>query len=270
LWSEPTLTSERHNSCGASSHHAATLGDTPDDVQVLAAAFGRFGALPVLAVWFDEGYILIDGTNGAAAGPYADGVAYDPTELLLAHGVYQPGTGAIMVDLETGCESSGLAKRWRTNPPAAPLNPRPGFFPSGPWVSPPDPVLPTPNHFPTWPLTVPAARPPDYPPVVGPPPGPATPNQNRGRDGWPTDWSCTTPAADGSEVCGTLETWIDGNGNIVIRAVVCNLPAGRNPGGTAPNNGPPHLPRDYDSTNPDGMPKNQSPQNDNCEDQWYY
>jgi hypothetical protein len=30
--------------------------------------------LPVLAVWFDEGYILIDGTSGAAAGPYDDGM----------------------------------------------------------------------------------------------------------------------------------------------------------------------------------------------------
>jgi hypothetical protein len=64
-----------------------------NDVRVLLGTFGLHGALPMLAVWYEEGYFLVDATTGLADGPYPDGVAYNPVNLLLQHEPsYTPGT----------------------------------------------------------------------------------------------------------------------------------------------------------------------------------
>ena len=248
-----------------------TWSITPDDILVLEARFGIYGSLPMLVVWYDEGYFLVDGVNGVVAGPYLEGTQFDPGDLLDGHVEYEPGTGYRVIDSATGCTHTGLGKRWRDTPPEGPLSPRPGFYQPGPWREPPNPPLPKPN-FPEWPYT---------------PCGPVTsknyptaPNENRDRNGWPTDWKCTSPpAADGTVVCGTLETWLDPYGRIVIRGITCTLNDSTSPNGRAPNNGPPHnSPRDYDSQDPDtGEPNNMDnvigdngEDTPNCIDRWYY
>ena len=59
-----------------------TWNVSPDDILILEAQFGIYGSLPVLVMYFENSYILIDGVNGLVSGPFADTVPYDPVPLL--------------------------------------------------------------------------------------------------------------------------------------------------------------------------------------------
>lgn len=120
-------------------------GEEPNDIRFLEVNFGLFGSLPILAVWFDDGYFLMDGTNGIVSGPFLDGVAYDPTELLLLHSEFTPGTGSRVIDAISGCEDNGLAKRWKEGPSPYPY-PVPGTNPNQ--RVPVTPPAQPPNGFP--------------------------------------------------------------------------------------------------------------------------
>ena len=247
--------------------------DEPDEVRVLKAEFGIYGALPVLEVTFDQGFILIDGLTGEAFGPYSDGQPYDPIPLLSNHPEYQAGTPASLIVAETGCEPVQSA-RWRTNPPPGPgWAPRPGQLVPCPTPQNPQAVCPR-GPLPYMPPTPPLQWP-EYPYRISPlnvyPPYPFPPiptRRNPGVDGNPTDWSCVPlPSQIQSELCWTITQWCPVAGVCVDRVIICAFvtPPGRNntppvPGTDYPTSPPPL------TVNPGGTPGN----GNMCIDRFYY
>ncbi|MFI4893376.1 MAG: hypothetical protein ACIAQ0_08090, partial [Phycisphaerales bacterium JB058] len=250
-----------------------TWGVSPDDILMLEAEFGIYGSLPMLVVYFDDSYILVDGTNGIVSGPFADTVPYDPIPLLEGHAEYEPGTGARVVIGTTGCETDGSGPRWK------PL-PYPGYTPKAPVMVP----CPTPSDpgrmCPAAPTPfVPPAKPNSWPrhptPQTGfpgrnpnPPfPGPTT-NTNPGVPGNPTNWSClpkTNAHGLTIEFCSTLTEVCDSNGNCIYRWISCvfDPPPSRN--GTAPDPGD-DWPEPITDLDGNPMPNN----GNNCVDRFWY
>jgi hypothetical protein len=124
-------------------HLFDTQQDEPDEIRVLKAEFGIYGALPVLEITFDQGFILIDGLTGEAFGPYADGQPYDPIPLLSNHPEYQAGTPASLIVVETGCEAVA-GPRWRRGRSPHPF-PVPGSDPN--YTIPLTPPAQPPNNY---------------------------------------------------------------------------------------------------------------------------
>ncbi len=186
-----------------------TWGVSPDDILMLEAEFGIYGSLPMLVVYFDDSYILVDGTNGIVSGPFADTVPYDPIPLLEGHAEYEPGTGARVVIGETGCVTTTMAKRWRKKAPNFPLK------------------LPNPT-FPTFPLNPPLYQPP-------PAPYPAAPPyiMDPSRPGWQSDYKCI--AAGSGCMCTSYSFYTDpSSGKQEVAVTTCNTGTGGCPGSVPP------------------------------------
>lgn len=121
-----------------------TLQDEPNDIIHLKATFGIYGALPVLALWRGDHYVLLDAVTGTMAGPYHETTMYNPVELLLLHSVYQPGTG---VDVLTEEDCTPTMGRWQPGLP-------PGGTPRAPAPNGNPPPMPHPP-LPMWPVPLP-------------------------------------------------------------------------------------------------------------------
>lgn len=284
-------TNAQHLAWSIWDHLYTTQQDEPDEIRVLKAEFGIYGALPVLEVTFDQGFFLLDGLTGEAFGPYADGQPYDPLPLLSNHPEYQSGTPASLIVASTSCEALGGRKRWRTNPP-------PSYTPKTP-VLVPCPTPQDPNRMcPTAPVPFVPPNPPlewprpfypretdedvrvpldQFPLMPGIPP--ASPwRTNPGLDGNPTDWSCITIDSVLGPVhfCGTITEHCHPSGTPCIpRIIICAFGPdddGRNP----PRDRRPPQPGDwpawpnpieYETTDPNsGTPTNPN----NCYDRYLY
>jgi hypothetical protein len=140
--------------------------------------FAKYGALPVVVGVFtraqSSGFVLIDGVNGALAGPFVSRSRIDPTSLLSAHSAYITGSDFAVINVSTGCESPVADTRT--------LVPCPTPVPPGcvPGSTPPPGMVP---------ITVPGN------PVPGA----------------PSAWSCTTTTA-GVCVCKRTINHVPGTG----------------------------------------------------------
>ena len=267
-------------------HLFDTQHDEPDEIRVLKAEFGIYGALPVLEVTFDQGFFLIDGLTGEAFGPYSDGQPYDPIPLLSNHPEYQAGTPASLIVAETGCEAVGGRKRWRPNPP-------PNYTPKAPVLVPcptpqdpnrmcptapvpyvpPNPPLEWPRPFFEYPLDVDHLRPPYRIPDV-----PRAPwRTNPGLPGNPTDWSCETLDGFWGPVylCAAITEVCDASGsNCIKRVIICAFSSYPEDEPNPPRHQRPPAPGEWPQW-PDPIefdePNSTNPTNpNNCTDRYYY
>lgn len=119
--------------------HAAAM---PGDAVVYAAWFGTYGELPLVAVIFDDAWLLIDATNGSVDGPFTSGSPMNPSRLLSHHLDAGLPTGLQTVD-EEGCLVNTAAGWRNTRPPGyTPAAPAPGALPGEPKS--------LPGHYPEW------------------------------------------------------------------------------------------------------------------------
>lgn len=254
-------------------HAAESLDEPPDEIRGLRAAFGLYGALPMLAVFFDEGYILIDGVYGTVSGPFDESQPYDPAPHLGNHAAYEPGSPATVLETESTCEAWPSEPRWRWRPPRD-YEPKPAE--RVPCPTPEDPNRECSAPPDQWISPVPAPKWPEpfYPhrlPEDGynRPPGdlfrpdelsPGVPwRRNPGTEGEPTDWKCkTAPGGLGPvDFCATYTKVCAPSGSpCVIRVIICVF---SNLDGTPPNrDGTPPVPgHDYPTgpitLDPDGV-----------------
>ncbi len=244
----------------------STWGVSPDDILMLEAEFGIYGSLPMLVVYFDDSYILVDGTNGIVSGPFADTVPYDPIPLLEGHAEYEPGTGARVVIGETGCETDGSGPRWRREQPSE-INPNDPVGPVNPPNTNPSPTGPAiPNGPDRWPPAWVNPKPNKYwdpekgthPVPTAFPPGTFYP----GIPGRPTQWDCV-PASGGGTSCTTIEIVCIDNTTTgcTLRQVTCHFNQSETPPGTGTPPTPPQFPR---------WPEPADSSENDCYDRWYY
>ncbi len=192
-------------------HLFDTGQDEPDDIRLLKAEFGIYGALPVLEITFEKGFILLDALTGEAFGPYADGQPYDPIPLLSNHPEYEPGTPASLIVASTGCPPAQGA-RWRQGPSPYPY-PVPGS---------------NPNY--TVPVTPPAQPPNGWPQVQFPI------NSYPARPGRSTDFHCRT--VGGGCRCSAYRQTLSLTGRIVWEVEIC-FQSGPCGSGSLPSHTPP-------------------------------
>ena len=113
------------------------------------ARFGSFGALPIVIAYYfsgdDQGFLMIDGVNGALNGPFAPGTFINPAALLATHpDAYLPGTPMQIVNAANGkCAArADVVTPFPTTPPPGTVPP--GLVPvPGRVLTPTLPALPT-------------------------------------------------------------------------------------------------------------------------------
>lgn len=92
----------------------------PDDIWIgshmIHGMFGQFGALPVIIVYYQEGYLLLDGVDGTMVGPFLHDDDVDLLPLLTLRTQYSVGTGAAGVDMVSST-TVVAAVRKHTAPP---------------------------------------------------------------------------------------------------------------------------------------------------------
>ena len=255
-------------------HTYAVLGQEPDDIVRLEATFGLFGSLPVLAVWYGEGYFLVDGTNGLVSGPYLDGTPYNAVELLLNHNEYIPGTQSLVLRAATGCEDSGEGPGWKDTPPPG-INPNGPVGPVNPPNTNPSPTGPAvPGGPPGWPPAWVDPKPNDYwspgrlthPVPATFPPGTFYP----GIPGRPTQWDCV-PTSNGGTSCTSIEIVCVGNTTeCYARQVTCHFDPTTTPPGTGTPPTPPEFPRWPEPADGTGPADDGQTSGNDCLDRWYY
>ena len=84
---------------------------------VIHAAFGKFGALPIIVIIYSDGYLLVDGMNGTVSGPYLYEDEIDAISLLSLRPEYTVGLGAANVDLNSSTVAMVAKKKHRAPPP---------------------------------------------------------------------------------------------------------------------------------------------------------
>ncbi|MCC5823509.1 MAG: hypothetical protein LAT64_05560 [Phycisphaerales bacterium] len=104
-------------------------GDTGLGSYVIHAAFGKFGALPIIVIIYSDGYLLVDGMNGTVAGPYLYEDEIDAVSLLSLRAEYSAGTGVAGININTSTWAVEVSKWLPRHPqhyvanPACPGNP---------------------------------------------------------------------------------------------------------------------------------------------------
>lgn len=156
----------------------------PDDMWIgthlIHGMFGQFGALPVIIVYFQEGYLLLDGVDGTMVGPFLHDDDLDLLPLLTLRAQYQVGTGAVGIDMVSSTTVIAAVKKHRAPPRG--YVPDPACTPAGCWT-PRNPSTPT--GTPYYGCQLMAASPPrceckasgTYLPGPGQPPGPPVPTE---------------------------------------------------------------------------------------------
>lgn len=139
LLGEPTnaedLRSELHSWLEIERPYDAKLGS-----YVIHVMFGKFGALPVVVISYESGYLLVDGVNGSIIGPFLYEDEIDASPLLAAHPQHS-GSGSVSnIDVNSS-STVVLARDWYEVPPRGYV-PDPSCTPAGCWL-PRQPTTPT-------------------------------------------------------------------------------------------------------------------------------
>ena len=117
----------------------------PDDgdlaTYVIHSAFGKFGALPVVVISYEDGYLFANGMSGVVSGPYHNDDELDTTPLLNNTPQFVTNTSFGNIDLSGVSVNVVLRKRWTTRFPAGYV-PDPSCTPAGCWL-PRSPTSPT-------------------------------------------------------------------------------------------------------------------------------
>lgn len=164
------------------------LNDDNLGTYVLHGMFGQFGALPIVVVVYENGYLLLDAVDGTMVGPFHHEDKIDLLTLFTLRSEYSVGTSVAGVNMSSSTMQVAVVRKHPAPPPGYGADP--ACTPWGCWT-PRTPSTPTGTPFYNCQVSITqkcvCKANGTYVPNPGQPPGPPV----------PTEIVCTYPAGPG-------------------------------------------------------------------------